>query len=120
MQLVRLAVEPEVAGGSSCRAVSLCCSQRRNSGRLSCGGMLSRRLCALCARRMMFFLARRLRWSWMVWPLARVWVRWGIAGLGNLWGLIYMVSGSLGYLKIFMLVQPHQLPAGRFMPDICA
>ena len=56
----------------------------------------------------------------MVWPLARVWVRRGMAGLGNLWGLIYMVSGSLGYLKIFMLVQPHQLPAGRFMPDICA
>ena len=43
-----------------------------------------------------------------------------MAGLGNLWGLIYMVSGSLGYLKIFMLVQPHQPPVGRFMPDICA
>ena len=56
----------------------------------------------------------------MVWPLARVWVRRGMAGLGNLWGLIYMVSGSLGYLKIFMLVQTHQPTAGRLMPDIFA
>ena len=31
-----------------------------------------------------------------------------------------MISYTLGYLKIFMLVQTHQPTAGRLMPDIFA
>ena len=55
----------------------------------------------------------------MVWPLARVWVRRGMAGfrigVKRIWFQV-----ALGYLKIFMLVQTHQPTAGRLMPDIFA